>query len=41
MAWVSPRGADMGPLGQPRLSYVSGSVDVITENDIVVTIITR
>jgi RHS repeat-associated protein len=30
-----------GPLGQPRLSYVNGSVEVITENDIVVTIITR
>jgi len=30
-----------GPLGQPRLSFVNGSVDVITENDIVVTIITR
>jgi RHS repeat-associated protein len=30
-----------GPLGQSRLSYVSGSVQVITENGIVVTIITR
>jgi hypothetical protein len=30
-----------GPLGQPRLSYVSGSVQVITENGTVVTIITR
>ena len=30
-----------GPNGEPRLSYVSGSVQVITENGIVVTIITR
>lgn len=31
----------VGPYGEPRLSYVSGTVEVITENDIVVTVITR
>jgi hypothetical protein len=30
-----------GPNGEPRLSNVSGSVQVITENGIVITIITR
>jgi hypothetical protein len=30
-----------GPLGQPRLSYTSGSVQVITEDGIVITVITR
>jgi hypothetical protein len=30
-----------GPSGEPRLLYVSDSVQVITENGIVVTIITR
>jgi RHS repeat-associated protein len=30
-----------GPNGEPRLSFVSGSVQVITENGIVVTVITR
>ncbi|MCW2752457.1 MAG: hypothetical protein JWR83_3567 [Aeromicrobium sp.] len=30
-----------GPLGQPRLSFISGTVEVITENNIVVTVITR
>ena len=31
----------LGPHGEPRLSYVSGTVQVITENDIVITVITR
>lgn len=30
-----------GPLGEPRLSYTSGTVQVITENNIVITVITR
>jgi len=30
-----------GPLGQVRVSHVSGSVEVITEGDIVVTVITH
>jgi RHS repeat-associated protein len=30
-----------GPAGEPRLSYTSGSVQVITENGIVITVITR
>lgn len=30
-----------GPHGEPRLSYTSGSVQVITEDGIVVTVITR
>jgi hypothetical protein len=31
----------MGPHGEDRLSYVSGSVQVITEDGVVVTVITR
>jgi len=31
----------VGPLGQARLSFTSGTVEVITENGIVVTVITR
>ncbi len=30
-----------GPNGEPRLSYTSGTVQVITENNIVITVITR
>lgn len=30
-----------GPNGEARISYMSGSVQVITENGIVVTVITR
>ena len=30
-----------GPNGEARLSFTSGTVQVITENDIVVTVITR
>jgi hypothetical protein len=38
----STRGVPVkGPNGEPRLSFVSGSVQVITENNIVVTVITR
>jgi len=38
----STRGVPVkGPNGEPRLSFVSGSVQVITENDIVITVITR
>ncbi|WP_157803632.1 hypothetical protein [Luteimicrobium subarcticum] len=30
-----------GPNGEARLSYASGTVQVITENDVVITVITR
>lgn len=30
-----------GPKGQPRLSYESGTIQIITQNDIVVTVTTR
>lgn len=30
-----------GSNGEPRLSYVSGSVQVVTEDGIVITVITR
>ena len=30
-----------GPAGEARLSYVSGTVQVVTEDDIVITVITR
>ncbi|WP_157488760.1 hypothetical protein [Pseudofrankia sp. DC12] len=39
---TSTRGAPVkGPNGEARLSYKSGTVEVITENNIVITVITR
>ena len=39
---TSSRGVPVkGPNGEPRLSFTSGTVQVVTENNIVVTVITR